>query len=119
MGTRRDAASLGRFERGAGTGGSRCHYDVAFRPFSLPGVRPLINPGEPAPDQRRRPIARKHVAECGSARDEGGSSSGVSDDTPRSVATPLDTNANSDDERADDLIFWFPDGELWKTKKTR
>ena len=92
-------------------------YDGTFRPFMIPEVHQRTHPAKPVFHQRRKRRPIKPPGESGSANDEFGRSSGDSDDTDRSVETLLDANANGEDERAGDLIFWFSDGALGHAKK--
>ena len=91
----------------SGSNGWKCHYDGTFRPFLLPAVLPYRKPSNPS----QHPKEPRTNVEAGDGRNgllpDDELRSLMSTESDASEGGSFASEANSDDDRADDLAFWF------------
>lgn len=102
-----------------GPDGWKFHYEGKCRPFILPVTLPKQKPSKPS-DRNDKPGVSATSPDPPNNYPLGDDlRSLLSSDTDISAGSLVDSDANSDEERADDLTFWFADEKGPEQKEVR
>ena len=102
-----------------GPNGWKCRYNGAFRSFVLPLIHAKAEsrPHIPPRAEKANPDQLDPDSNVSDINDELSSNHSIGSDTPNDEFPQRPTN--SDEDRADDLMFWFSDEEETEPKNPR